>query len=72
MYKKLALLKLNQSEQRVGRDGFLGIFGRKVDLLDKYEKKLEDLEDNMRMEQSSLTGKVGLLFCLFINFFETV
>ena len=45
----------------------MGIFGRKVDLLDKYEKKLEDLEDNVRMEQSSLTGKV-VLFCLFINF----
>ncbi|PON96344.1 Calcium-dependent channel [Trema orientale] len=57
MYRNLAHLKLAQSGQRFRRDGFLGIFGRKVNILDKYEKKLEDLEDNMRMEQSSLAGK---------------
>lgn len=54
-----------QSEKRFRRDGFLGIFGRKVDLVDQYEKKLEDLQDNVRMEQSSTTGKVRLLHCLF-------
>ncbi|KAM6550055.1 hypothetical protein CsatB_021731 [Cannabis sativa] len=57
MYKKLANLKLTQPEHRLKRDGFMGIFGRKVDQLDKCEKKLEDLEDNVRMEQSSLAGK---------------
>ncbi|KAH7532678.1 hypothetical protein FEM48_Zijuj04G0047600 [Ziziphus jujuba var. spinosa] len=53
--KRLAHLKLStQSEQRFRRDGFLGIFGRKVDIIDHYERKLGDLEDNLRMEQSSL------------------
>ncbi|KAM3713882.1 hypothetical protein ACB094_01G290000 [Castanea mollissima] len=58
LYRRLARLKLkNHTSQRLGRDGFLGIFGRKVDLLDHYEKKLEDVEHNMRLEQSSLAGK---------------
>ncbi|XP_023874725.1 CSC1-like protein HYP1 [Quercus suber] len=58
LYRRLAQLKLkNHTSQRFGRDGFLGIFGRKVDLLDHYEKKLEDVEHNVRLEQSSLAGK---------------
>lgn len=58
LYRRLAQLKLkNHTSQRFGRDGFLGIFGHKVDLLDHYEKKLEDVEHNVRLEQSSLAGK---------------
>lgn len=59
----------NHTSQRFGRDGFLGIFGRKVDLLDHYEKKLEDVEHNVRLEQSSLAGKVCfhlLCVCVYI------
>lgn len=51
----------NHTPQRFRRDGFLGIFGRKVDLVDHYEKKLQDLEDNVRLEQSSSAGKVCYL-----------
>ncbi|KAJ0043591.1 hypothetical protein Pint_19178 [Pistacia integerrima] len=58
LYRRLAFLKLEKdSQKRFRRDGFLGLFGRKVDLLDHYEKKLEDLQDNVRMERSSLAGK---------------
>ncbi|XP_059670373.1 CSC1-like protein HYP1 isoform X1 [Cornus florida] len=58
MYRKLAHLKsTTHTQQRFRRDGFLGLFGRKVNILDQYEKKLEDLEDNMRMEQTSIVGK---------------
>ncbi|KAG2714228.1 hypothetical protein I3843_03G020000 [Carya illinoinensis] len=58
LYKRLSYLKLNNhTPQRFRRDGFLGIFGRKVDLVDHYEKKLQDLEDNVRLEQSSSAGK---------------
>lgn len=46
------------SPQRHRRDGFLGLFGQKVDLLDHYEKKLGDIADNVRIEQSALAGKV--------------
>lgn len=57
MYGKIAHLKFKSlPEQRFVRDGFLGKFGRSVDLLDQYEKKLEELEDNLTKEKSSLIG----------------
>ncbi|KAI8541688.1 hypothetical protein RHMOL_Rhmol08G0081600 [Rhododendron molle] len=57
-YRRLVKLKAkNLTHKRSGRDGFLGLFGRKVDLLDHYEKKLQDIEDNVRMEQSSVVEK---------------
>lgn len=57
----------NNSQQRVGRASFLG---RKVDLLDHYEKKLEHLEDSVRMEQSLVTGKVCIISYFKHLFFE--
>ncbi|KAA8547958.1 hypothetical protein F0562_004387 [Nyssa sinensis] len=57
LYRRLAHLKsTNHTQQRFRHGGFLGLFRRRVDL-DYYEKKLDDLEDNMRMEQSSMVGK---------------
>lgn len=61
MCRRLANLKLEkgtQAKQKFTHDGFLGVVGRRVDLLDHYEKKLENLEINVRMEQTSLTRKV--------------
>ncbi|ESW23255.1 hypothetical protein PHAVU_004G031700 [Phaseolus vulgaris] len=58
LYKKLTNLKQkNDAPQRHRRDGCLGIFGRKVDIVDHYERRLGDVEDNVRMEQSSLEAK---------------
>lgn len=59
----LAHLKSTQkTSQRFGRVGFLGIFGPKVDLVEYYGKKLEDIEDNVRSQQSLLSGKVSVLY----------
>lgn len=59
LYRRLAHIKSeNRTKQNFKRDGFLGLFGRKVNLLDHYEKKLEDMEDNVRMEQNSMAEKV--------------
>ncbi|XP_021297717.1 CSC1-like protein HYP1 isoform X2 [Herrania umbratica] len=57
LYRKLGNLKASNSQQRFMRDGFLGLFGRKVDIADHYEKKLQDIEDNVRLERSSLAGE---------------
>ncbi|XVE68191.1 hypothetical protein DITRI_Ditri09bG0048800 [Diplodiscus trichospermus] len=57
LYRTLGHLKSKNSRQRYKRDGFLGLFGQKVDLVDHYEKKLEDIEDNVRLEQSSMAGE---------------
>ncbi|KAI5432136.1 CSC1-like protein hyp1, variant 3 [Lathyrus oleraceus] len=58
LYKRLTQLKnKDNSPQRHRRDGFLGLFGHKVDLLDHYEKTLGDIADNVRIEQSFMAGK---------------
>ncbi|XP_039028859.1 CSC1-like protein HYP1 [Hibiscus syriacus] len=57
LYKTLGRLKSKSTQQRQKREGFLGLFGRKVDIVDHYEKKLEDIEDNVRLKQSSLAGE---------------
>ncbi|CAN6574739.1 unnamed protein product [Malus baccata var. baccata] len=58
LYRKLARLRSEtNTQQRLRRDGSWGLSGRKVDVLDHYGKKLDDLEDNVRMEQSSVAGK---------------
>jgi len=57
----------NHSQQNFRRDGFLGLTGRKVNLLDRYEKKLEDLEDNLRKEQNLLAGEVRGISSQYLN-----
>ncbi|KAL6136594.1 hypothetical protein ACLB2K_061889 [Fragaria x ananassa] len=55
IYRTLARIKSEKDpQQRFKRDG---LFGQKVDALDHYGKKLDDLEDTVRLEQSSLAGK---------------
>ncbi|XP_055802878.1 CSC1-like protein HYP1 [Solanum dulcamara] len=67
LYRRLVNLKsANHDRERFRRAGFMGLFGQRVDLLDHYEKKLEDIEDNVRAEQSSTLGKeVGAAFVSF-------
>lgn len=58
LYKRLTHLKQdNDAPKRQRRDGCLGLFGRKVDIVDHYERRLGDIEDNVRMEQSKLEAK---------------
>ncbi|KAL8471634.1 hypothetical protein ACS0TY_029042 [Phlomoides rotata] len=59
VYKKLVHMKSKEidSQQRYKRTGCLGLFGPKVEILDHYEKKLEDVEGDVRREQSYVTGK---------------
>ncbi|KAF8012894.1 hypothetical protein BT93_I0913 [Corymbia citriodora subsp. variegata] len=58
LYRKLARLKSNKdTPRRFKREGPLGLFGRQVDLADQYEKKLGDLEEGVRIQQSLLAGQ---------------
>ncbi|KAL3723338.1 hypothetical protein ACJRO7_035514 [Eucalyptus globulus] len=58
LYRKLAHLKSNRdARRRFTREGPLGLFGRQVDLADHYEKKLVDLEERVRIQQSLLAGQ---------------
>lgn len=59
LYKKLDRLQSEPNQPKLKRGCCFGLFGQKVDLVDQYEKKLEDLEENVRLEQSetSLAGE---------------
>ena len=62
LYKKLTNLKQkNDAPKRQTREGCLGLFGPKVDTVDHYERRLGNIEDNVRMEQSSLASKVTIM-----------
>lgn len=61
MYRTLTRLKSQRdARQMVPHRGFLGLFRQDENSVDKCEKKLEDLEENLRIEQSdvSLSGQV--------------
>lgn len=59
LYKKLVRLQSEPNQPKLKRGFCFGLVGKKVDLVDQYEKKLEDLEENVRLEQSetSLAGE---------------
>lgn len=59
LYKKLDRLQSEPNQPKLKRGCCFGLFGEKVDLVDQYEKKLEGLEENVRLEQSevSLAGE---------------
>ncbi|GAA0140702.1 hypothetical protein LIER_02004 [Lithospermum erythrorhizon] len=73
VHKKLTSLKSsNQSEEKFTRSGFLGLFGKRVNMVDHYENKLENIEENVRTEQSSIIGKeVAAAFVCFKTRFTT-
>lgn len=39
-------------------------------MVDHYQKKLEKLEDDMRLKQSLLAGEVRICLCVTIAFFN--
>ncbi|CAL4905578.1 unnamed protein product [Urochloa decumbens] len=53
---KLTNLKYVQRSSGDAPRKFLGLFGRR-DLLGKYQKRLEDVEENVRLEQSDATRR---------------
>uniref|UniRef100_A0A1D1XSZ1 Putative membrane protein C2G11.09 n=1 Tax=Anthurium amnicola TaxID=1678845 RepID=A0A1D1XSZ1_9ARAE len=57
MYRRLTHLKSRRHLQQVIRHGdFRGQFRNDADSVVKYEKKLEDLEENVRIEQSDVSS----------------
>ncbi|KAG8049097.1 hypothetical protein GUJ93_ZPchr0009g1264 [Zizania palustris] len=67
MCTKLANLKSARHSYGDPPGKFLGLFGRN-DLLGKYQKRLEDLEENVRMEQSDATRSRQEIPAAFVSF----
>ncbi|XP_074574853.1 CSC1-like protein HYP1 [Curcuma longa] len=58
IYRKLTHLKSTAGSSRnQNHSGFFGLFGKHVDLVRNYSKKLEDIEQNVRLVQSYSQGE---------------
>ncbi|KAF7820510.1 CSC1-like protein HYP1 isoform X1 [Senna tora] len=58
LYKRFTQInQKSDAAQRQRRNGCLACFGHKADSSDHYEKRLRDIENDVRKEQSSLAGK---------------
>ncbi|KAK4598633.1 hypothetical protein RGQ29_015908 [Quercus rubra] len=68
LYKRIVRLQGNSTEHKYGRAGCFGLFGHKVDLVDHYEKKLENIEENVRLEQSELSLAGDEIPAAFVSF----
>lgn len=68
LYKKLVRLQSEPNQPKLKRGCCFGLFGQKVDLVDQYEKKLEDLEENVRLEQSEVSLAEEDVRAAFVSF----
>lgn len=69
LYKKVTHLKSDvYARQKFRRSGFLGLFGPKVNVVDHYGKKLEDLEENVRTNQSEISLEREEVPAAFVSF----
>lgn len=69
LYKRILNLKTKpRLQRRSHREGFLGLFGAKVDPVDLYSKKLEDIEETVKLEQSVFYQNQKELPAAFVSF----
>nr|KYP63945.1 putative membrane protein C2G11.09 [Cajanus cajan] len=59
LYKTVTQLRSDPTQQKHRRSFSSGLFGRKNSVIEHYEKKLENIEENVRLKQSeaSLAGE---------------
>ncbi|KAL6555884.1 hypothetical protein OROHE_007158 [Orobanche hederae] len=68
VYKKLVSLKSKKNTRQNSKRGCcLGICERKSKNVDQYEKKLDDMEGNMRTEQRSVVGKASFFVAYVVT-----
>ncbi|KAJ4711405.1 CSC1-like protein [Melia azedarach] len=58
----------SQSDPNQEKYKRVGFFGQKVDLVDHYEKQLEDIEENLRLEQSEVSWAGEEIRAAFVSF----
>ncbi|KAM7468501.1 hypothetical protein LguiB_016063 [Lonicera macranthoides] len=68
LYKRLLHLQTEPTKPKFRRDSCCGLFGHKVNLVDQYERKLEDLEENVRLEQSDASMEGEEVRAAFVSF----
>nr|XP_027095339.1 CSC1-like protein HYP1 isoform X2 [Coffea arabica] len=68
LYKRLIHLQREPTASKSQPSSFFGLFGAKDDLVDHYEKKLEDLEENVRLVQSDVSMAGEEVRAAFVSF----
>ncbi|XP_054825190.1 CSC1-like protein At1g69450 [Prosopis cineraria] len=66
--KRISQLQSDPSQQKYRHSGLFGLFGDKINLKDHYEKKLVDIEENVRLEQSEASLAVEDTRAAFVSF----
>ncbi|KAJ0094570.1 hypothetical protein Patl1_16780 [Pistacia atlantica] len=65
LYRRLTRLQSDPNQEKYKR---VRLFGEKVDILDHYEKQLEDIEENLRLEQSEVSLAGDEVRAAFVSF----
>ncbi|XVF43168.1 hypothetical protein PTKIN_Ptkin02bG0018900 [Pterospermum kingtungense] len=65
LYKRLTHLQSDRNQQKYRN---VGLFGHKFDLVDHYGKKLEDIEENLRLERSEVSLAAEEVRAAFVSF----
>ncbi|KAK3222963.1 hypothetical protein Dsin_009988 [Dipteronia sinensis] len=65
LYRRLLHLQSDPNQEKYKR---LRLFGSKVDLVDHYGKKLEDIEENLRLKRSEVTLAGDEIRAAFVSF----
>ncbi|XWS69672.1 hypothetical protein CRYUN_Cryun04dG0199000 [Craigia yunnanensis] len=65
LYKRLTHLQSDPNQQKYRN---VGLFGHKVDLVDHYGKKLENIEENLRLERSEVSLAAEEVRAAFVSF----
>lgn len=60
MYKRVAQLRPDPTKRNIRHGALSRLFGKRSNHIERYEKKLEEIEENLRLKQSeaSLAGEV--------------
>ncbi|XP_052186302.1 CSC1-like protein At1g69450 isoform X7 [Diospyros lotus] len=64
LYKRLIHFRTESPQSKFECGGCCGLFPHKGDLLEQYEKKFEDSEENLRLEQSDTSSAGEASFCI--------
>ncbi|XP_052186299.1 CSC1-like protein At1g69450 isoform X4 [Diospyros lotus] len=68
LYKRLIHFRTESPQSKFECGGCCGLFPHKGDLLEQYEKKFEDSEENLRLEQSDTSSAGEEVRAAFVSF----
>ncbi|KAF5443378.1 hypothetical protein F2P56_035937 [Juglans regia] len=68
LYRRIIHLQSSPTQNKYRPGNCFGLFGRKVDIVDQYEKKLEDIQENVRLGQSDVSLAGEEIPAAFVSF----